>query len=85
VAAVRASPAGFFNSFDYERIGLGCALRDGVCHLSGLEPVGEGYRLIQGRGMPRVQVIGYNRRVDWNLLLSRIRAVIAGKSKAVIE
>jgi hypothetical protein len=84
-AAVRASPAGFFNSFDYERIGLGCALRDGVCHLSGLEPVGEGYRLIQGRGMPRVQVIGYNRRVDWNLLLSRIRAVIAGKSKAVIE
>lgn len=84
-AAVRASPAGFFNSFDYRRIGFGCSLRDEVCHLQGLEPVGEGYLLIEGAGMPKVQVIGYNRRVDWNLLLSRLRAVIAGKSKAVIE
>jgi len=84
-AAVRASPAGLFNSFDYRRIGIGCTLREQVCHLQGLEPVGEGYLLVEGSGLPRVQVIGYNRRVDWNQLLSRLRAVIAGKSKAVIE
>jgi len=84
-AAVRASPAGLFASVDYRRIGIGCVLRDQVCHLQGLEPVGEGYLLVEGSGVPRVQVIGYNRRVDWNLLLSRLRAVIAGNSKAVIE
>jgi hypothetical protein len=84
-AAVRASPAGLFNTFDYERIGFGCALRDNVCRFDGLEPADKGYVIIKGSGLPRVQVIGYNRDIDWNLLVSRIRAVIAGKSKAVIE
>lgn len=84
-AAVRASPAGFFNTFDYERIGFGCSLRQGVCQFDGLEPAGDGYLVVKGSGIPSVQVIGYNRRVDWNLLVSRIRAVIAGKSRAVIE
>lgn len=84
-AAVRRSPAGLFNSFDYERIGIGCELRDGVCHMDGLEPAGEGYLLVAGRGIPRVQVIGYNRRIDWNLLVSRIQAVIADRVKPIIE
>ena len=84
-AAVRASPAGLFNSFDYERIGLGCSLRQEVCHADGLEPAGDGYVVVKGSGIPSVQVIGYNRRIDWNLLVSRIQAIIAGKSKAVIE
>ncbi|HZV55388.1 MAG TPA: hypothetical protein VFF82_10655 [Rhodocyclaceae bacterium] len=84
-AAVQASPAGFFNTFDYERIGFGCSLRQSVCQFDGLEPAGEGYVIVKGSGLPRVEVIGYNRRIDWNLLVSRIRAVIAGKSKAVIE
>lgn len=84
-AAVRASPAGLFNNFDYERIGFGCALRDNVCRFEGFEPADKGYVIIKGSGLPRVEVIGYNRDIDWNLLVSRIRAVIAGKSKAVIE
>ncbi len=84
-AAVRASPAGLFNSFDYRRIGLGCSLRQGICHADGLAPADDGYLVVEGGGIPRVQVIGYNRRIDWNLLVSRIQAIIAGKSKAVIE
>lgn len=84
-AAVGLSPAGFFNTFDYERIGFTCVLRQGVCQFEGLEPSGTGYVVVKGSGIPSVQVIGYNRRIDWNLLVSRIRAVIAGKSKAVIE
>lgn len=83
--AVRASPAGLFNSFQYQRIGLGCALRDSVCHFSGLENTDQGYMIVKGSGLPRVEVIGYNRDIDWSLLVSRIRAVIAGKSKAVFE
>ena len=82
---VRASPAGLFNSFDYQRIGFGCVLRDGVCHFTGLENTDKGYVIVEGSGLPRVEVIGYNRNIDWSLLVSRIRAVIAGKSKAVIE
>jgi hypothetical protein len=83
--AVRASPASLFNSFQYQRIGFGCVLRDGVCHFTGLENTDKGYMIVKGSGLPRVEVIGYNRDIDWSLLVSRIRAVIAGKSKAVIE
>ena len=84
-AAVSLSPARFFNTFDYERIGFECSLRGQVCAFTGLAPAGEGQLIVAGSGLPRVEVIGYNRRIDWNLLVSRIRAVIAGQSKAVIE
>jgi hypothetical protein len=85
-AAVRAIPAaGFFNTFSYDRIGLGCVLKDNVCHLDGIAPEGDGYVLVQGSGIPAVKVMGYNRSIDWNLLVSRIKAVIAGNTKAVIE
>jgi hypothetical protein len=85
-AAVSLSPARFFNTFDYERIGFSCVLRDSVCLFDGVEPAkGGGYVVVKGTGIPSVQVIGYNRRIDWNLFVSRVRAVIAGKSKAVIE
>ena len=61
-------------------------LRDGVCQFEGVEPAkGGGYVVVKGTGIPSVQVIGYNRRIDWNLFVSRVRAVVAGKSKAVIE
>jgi hypothetical protein len=84
--AVSLSPARFFNTFDYERIGFSCALRDSVCQFEGIEPAkGGGYVVVKGTGIPSVQVIGYNRRIDWNLFVSRVRAVVAGKSKAVIE
>ena len=85
-AAVSLSPARFFNTFDYERIGFTCALRGNTCDFAGIAPRPDGGNLlVQGRGIPSVQVVGYNRKIDWNLLVSRVRAVIAGKSQAVIE
>jgi hypothetical protein len=84
-AVVSLSPANFFNTFEYEKIGFGCSLRNGICEFDGIEPAGDGYVVVKGRGLPTVQVIGYNRRIDWALLVSRVRAVIAGKTKAVIE
>ena len=85
-AAVRAIPtAGFFNTFSYDRIGFGCMLKDGVCHMDGIAPENDGYVLVEGSGIPAIKVMGYNRSIDWNLLVSRIKAVIAGNTKAVIE
>ncbi|MFY9326421.1 MAG: hypothetical protein WAO76_00130, partial [Georgfuchsia sp.] len=85
-AAVRALPgAGFFNTASYDRIGFGCVLRDHVCQMEGLYPQGDGYVLVEGSGIPTIKLMGYNRNIDWNLLISRLKAVIAGKTKAVIE
>jgi hypothetical protein len=84
-AALMATPVRYSNTFGYERIGIGCRLDANVCRMEGLENFRDGFLLVKGSGLPRVDVIGYNRDVDWNLLVSRIRAVIAGKSEAVVE
>jgi hypothetical protein len=72
-------------SFGYARIGFGCTLSNGVCLLEGVEREGEGIVLMRGSGIPSVTIIGYNRRVDWEALVARIREVIAGRPGAVIE
>ncbi len=72
-------------SFGYARIGFGCTLRDGVCLMDGVEREGDGVVLMRGTGMPSVSIIGYNRRIDWEALVSRIREVTAGRPGIVIE
>ncbi|CAG0927655.1 MAG: hypothetical protein EFKGCFLK_02642 [Rhodocyclaceae bacterium] len=75
--------AGF--SFGYSRIGFGCTLRNGVCLMDGVEREGDGVVLMRGTGMPSVSIIGYNRHIDWEALVARIREVIAGRPGVVIE
>jgi hypothetical protein len=72
-------------SFGYSRIGFGCKLRDGICLLDGVEREGDGVVLMRGSGMPSVSIIGYNRRIDWEALVARIREVVAGRPGVVIE
>lgn len=64
-----------FDTFSYEQLGMGCYLHNGVCQLMGLEANGYGYTLIKGGGLPRVDVIGYNPRVDWTVLLNRLSRI----------
>ena len=66
----------FFNDFSYRRLGLSCRLRAGVCEMDGVAPADKGYYIVQGGGFPpRVNVVGYNRRVNWQTLLERLRAI----------
>ena len=71
--------------FGYARIGIGCRLRNGVCQLEGVGREGDGIVLMEGRGIPAVSIIGYNRRIDWEALVARIREVIAGKPGVLFE
>jgi hypothetical protein len=72
-------------SFGYQRIGFGCTLRNGVCLMEGVEREGDGVVLMRGSGIPSVSIIGYNRHIDWEALVARIREVIAGRPGVVIE
>jgi len=65
----------FFETFGYDKIGLGCYLHDGVCQLMGIEATATGYRIIKGGGLPRIDVIGYNPRVDWSVLMERLERI----------
>ncbi|MBL8501797.1 MAG: hypothetical protein JNL78_00030 [Rhodocyclaceae bacterium] len=72
-------------SFGYSRIGFGCRLANGICLLDGVEREGRGVVLMRGAGIPSVSIIGYNRHIDWEALVARIREQIAGRPGVVIE
>lgn len=65
----------FFETFGYDKIGLGCYLHDGVCQLMGVEATPQGYAIVTGGGLPRIDVIGYNPRLDWNVLMERLKRI----------
>jgi len=70
----------FFEVFAYEEIGLRCVLADGICRMSGAGPAGEGafgrgYYIVKGRGLPRIDVIGYRDRVGWDALVRQLSAI----------
>jgi len=66
----------FMEDFPYERIGIRCRLENGVCEMGGVEPAEHGYYLVKGRFIPpRLDVIGYADRVDWESLVAQIISV----------
>jgi hypothetical protein len=63
----------FFDDFNYERLGLSCRLENDVCAMDGVAPAPNGgYYLVKGRGLPRIDVIGSSRRVDWPRLVRQL-------------
>lgn len=72
---------GLFKEFAYKRLGLRCRLENGVCEMSGIGPAPKGgYYIVEGGfGLPTIDVIGYNRRVDWDVLLERVRNAMQTK------
>ena len=77
-AALSRGLLGLFDEFRYDRIGLGCVLRENVCLMRGLGPAQNGYYIVRGAGLPRVNVIGHSRVVNWSTLVSQLRTVTAG-------
>ncbi|MFU8878259.1 MAG: hypothetical protein ACNA7E_08970 [Wenzhouxiangellaceae bacterium] len=69
----------FFEDFPYRRVGLGCRLRNNVCTMQGLEATeGGGYLILEGRGLPRLNIIGHHRSVNWPRLMAQIQAATGG-------
>jgi len=78
-AALSGPLLGIFDDFPYRKAGLGCSLRNNVCHMRGLrDSDSAGYLILEGRSLPRLDIIGYQRRVDWPRLLSQLAAATAG-------
>jgi len=75
--AISRSFLSFFETFGYDKLGLGCYLHEGVCQLMGVEATPSGYAIITGGGLPRIDVIGYNPRVDWAVLMERLKRITA--------
>ena len=74
-----------FDNFDYDKLGLGCYLHNGVCQLMGVEAADYGYYIVKGGGLPRIDVMGYNPRIDWAVLQERLQRITKSSSDAVIQ
>lgn len=71
----------FFEVFAYDEIGLRCVLENGVCTMSGAGPAGRkelggGYYIVRGRGLPRIDVVGYRSRVSWARLVAQLASIM---------
>jgi len=70
--ALQTGALRFFSRYSYRQIAIRCILRDDVCALSGAPLGGGRYYLLEGAGVPRVDIIGNTGRVQWSQLLEQI-------------
>src|SRR5690606_33306584 len=76
---------GLFDDFGYRDIGISCRLANEVCLMGGLRTAGDGFTIVEGAGLPRLTVVGYNRLVDWPTLLERLVAAGRGEVAPVVQ
>lgn len=85
VSSLQGQLIGLFDDFGYARIGISCRLENEVCEMGGLHSASGGFTIVEGAGIPRLNVVGYNRQVDWPTLVERLAAVGKGDVKPVFE
>jgi hypothetical protein len=73
----------FFSDFSYDAFALGCRLERDICEMSGLEPRDEGYVILRGRGLPRIDVMGFSQRVSWSALVAQLAGIMAAEGVEV--
>jgi hypothetical protein len=72
VQALQSGVLKFFDEYNYDKLGITCKLVGDVCEMSGVEPAGVGFYIVKGAGLPRIDIIGSQGRVNWSQLLSSI-------------
>jgi hypothetical protein len=92
VSSLQGRLIGLFDDFGYRRIGISCRLANEVCEMGGLHEApsaspgsGPGFTIVEGSGIPRLTVVGFNRLVDWPTLLERLAAASKGEVKPVVQ
>jgi len=83
--AIQRTVLRFFETFGYSRLGITCRLENGVCRMGGIEDRPEGYVLVAGGGLPAINVLGYNRDVGWEELVTRLKRVLDTNVQPTIQ
>ncbi len=85
VTSLQGQLIGLFDDFGYRQIGIACRLQNQVCEMGGLRSAGNTFTIVQGAGLPRLDVVGFNRSVDWPTLVERLAAVAGGEVEPVFD
>lgn len=62
----------FFDAFRYKKIGIGCKLRNSICEMKGLKTTKTNYQIVEGKGLPSINIFGYRKFIDWQVFLDRL-------------
>jgi len=74
-SAISGTLLRWFEDFPYRKAGLGCRLAANTCRMRGLRDAEDGgYVILEGRLIPRLDIVGYQRRVDWPRLMAQLAA-----------
>jgi len=75
----------FFENFRYDKLGVGCRLRNNICRMNGIEAAsGSAYYIVKGGLLPpRLDIIGYSNEVDWQDLLGRLERVMSDNAPVI--
>jgi len=75
-AALQRSFLRLFKEFGYADLGLQVRLQGERALLDGVAPARQGFYILRGKGLPRVDIIGYNREVDWQDFVTRVQEAV---------
>ncbi|MFK7816280.1 MAG: hypothetical protein AB8B92_08085 [Gammaproteobacteria bacterium] len=77
----------FFDSFGYDKLGLGCTLKNNTCKMRGVnvstEDNSQGFYIVKGSGVPRIDIVGFANEVSWPVLIARLKRVVNTKDVIV--
>jgi len=84
-----------FDTFGYRRLGIRCKLAGEVCAMGGIESAsstgeiatadsgGDSYTIVEGSGLPRIEIVGHRRRVNWPTLVDRLIEATRGQGPII--
>jgi hypothetical protein len=77
-----------FDTFGYRRLGIRCRLVAEVCAMGGIEPPdadagADSYTIVEGSGLPRIEIVGHRRRVAWPTLVERLIEATRGNGPVI--
>ncbi len=84
-AALQRTFLRFFDEFNYDKIGMRCKLRGDMCEMGGVESTPDGYIIVKGRGIPAINVNGYNKQVSLSDLLARIKRITDNNTSVIVQ
>lgn len=62
----------FFDDFKYKKIALSCKLHNAVCQIGGLKNQENQFVIVEGGGIPKINIVGFVRTINWEEFISRL-------------
>ncbi|KAA3639866.1 MAG: hypothetical protein DWP95_09625 [Proteobacteria bacterium] len=62
----------FFEQFKYKKIKLSCKLHNSVCQIGGLNNHDGRFTIVEGGGLPKINIVGFAREINWDVFIGRL-------------